>query len=209
MARKPIAGEVLTGVLLRSRRRCALCYGLNRELTLKPGQIAHLDRDAGNAAEDNLVFLCLEHHDAYDSRTSQSKGLTAGELRAFRAELHAAVSAAFALPATAPLAGHWIKVDEGSGEGSADLRLTPMPLSVNSFLVSGASAWAETPAHRTATGEIDFVAKLDQGALSFTRPAGAGGHYGLNLQWDGDRLVVTEQNPAEGMKFQGVYKKAP
>src|SRR5690606_6228538 len=40
-----------------------------------------------NNAVDNLVFLCFADHDEYDSRTSQSKGLTSEELRQYRAQL--------------------------------------------------------------------------------------------------------------------------
>jgi hypothetical protein len=65
-----------------------VCYGLNRDKTIRPGQIAHLDSNPSNNDEDNLVFLCLEHHDQYDSRTSQSKGLTESEVRHFRMELY-------------------------------------------------------------------------------------------------------------------------
>ncbi len=35
----------------------------------------------------NLVFLCLEHHDEFDGRTSQSKGLSAHEVKHYRAKL--------------------------------------------------------------------------------------------------------------------------
>src|SRR5688500_7944698 len=41
-----------------------------------------------NAAEDNLVFLCLEHHDEYDSTTRLSKGLREQEVRGWRDELY-------------------------------------------------------------------------------------------------------------------------
>jgi hypothetical protein len=77
----------MTAVLLRSRRRCCVCHGLNDDLTIKQGQIAHLDHNPSNNDEDNLVFLCLDHHDQYDSRTSQSKGLTEAEVRHFRMQL--------------------------------------------------------------------------------------------------------------------------
>lgn len=51
---------------------------------MKSGQICHIDRDRGNNDPDNLVFLCLEHHDLYDSTTRQSKGFTKAELRFYR-----------------------------------------------------------------------------------------------------------------------------
>lgn len=55
---------------------------------MKRGQIAHLDRDSANRAADNLAFLCLEHHDAYDGRISQSKGFVVSEVKQYRAELY-------------------------------------------------------------------------------------------------------------------------
>jgi hypothetical protein len=78
-------------LLQLSRRRCCLCFGLLGYLGLKKGQIAHLDRDASNNAIENLAFLCLDHHDEYDSRTSQSKGLTLKEVIAHRQALYEVV----------------------------------------------------------------------------------------------------------------------
>lgn len=77
-----------TEVLTRSRRRCCICFGLNRDVQVKSGQIAHLDGNSSNSEQDNLVFLCLEHHDQVDSRTSQSKNLTIQEVKKYREELH-------------------------------------------------------------------------------------------------------------------------
>jgi hypothetical protein len=70
-----------------SRRRCCVCFGLSNDTREKKGQVAHIDRDASNKARDNLVFLCFDHHDQYDSRTSQSKGLTMEEVSEYRAQL--------------------------------------------------------------------------------------------------------------------------
>ena len=55
---------------------------------MKKGQIAHLDGNWANNAEDNLAFLCFDHHDEYDSKTSQSKGLTEQEVKAYRKQLY-------------------------------------------------------------------------------------------------------------------------
>jgi DNA-binding MarR family transcriptional regulator len=55
---------------------------------VKAGQIAHPDGDRSNSTVDNLAFLCLVHHDQYDSRTSQSKNLTVEEVKTYRTELH-------------------------------------------------------------------------------------------------------------------------
>jgi hypothetical protein len=61
---------------------------------VKTGQIAHLDHNHNNNEPDNLAFLCLVHHDQYDSKTSQSKGLRENEIKRYRTELYTNVSAA-------------------------------------------------------------------------------------------------------------------
>src|SRR5215470_8609121 len=86
-ARATISSEVNADVLVTARRRCCVCFALSNDTEEKRGQVAHLDRNASNSARNNLVFLCLDHHDQYDSRTSQSKGLTVEELRQYRSQL--------------------------------------------------------------------------------------------------------------------------
>ena len=71
---------------------------MNQDDAEKKGQIAHLDRNASNNSPDNLAFLCLDHHDQYDSRPSQAKGLTIEEVKRYRTELLAFV--ALNLPAS-------------------------------------------------------------------------------------------------------------
>ncbi len=85
-AKIPKAAE--TQVLSRSGRRCCICVALSGDATVKQGQIAHLDQDASNNNVANLAFLCLEHHDQYDSRTSQSKGFTESEVTSYRDKLY-------------------------------------------------------------------------------------------------------------------------
>ncbi len=85
--RAAIHPDLVADVLVASRRRCCICFALSNDAAEKKGQIAHVDRDSSNATRDNLVFLCLDHHDQYDSRTSQSKGLTIEEVRRYRAQL--------------------------------------------------------------------------------------------------------------------------
>lgn len=88
MSRKRIPQPVETAVLTDSRRRCCICSALNFDSTQKQGQITHLDRDPSNNKPDNLVFLCLDHHDQYDTRTSQSKNLTITEVKNYRSQLY-------------------------------------------------------------------------------------------------------------------------
>jgi len=90
-ARKPIPNATELSVLDLSRRRCALCYRQNGDLAEKRGQLAHLDGNPANFADDNLAFLCLDHHSLYDSRTSQHKNYTVAEVKAARAALYEAI----------------------------------------------------------------------------------------------------------------------
>src|SRR5215510_508909 len=79
-------------VLTKSARRCALCYGLDGNLRRRRGQIAHIDHDRTNSAEDNLGYLCFDHHDEYDSKTSQSKRITPREFQNYRDRLYEAIA---------------------------------------------------------------------------------------------------------------------
>lgn len=78
-------------VLSLSARRCALCFGIDGDFSEKAGQIAHLDRNRQNNDASNLAFLCLRHHDEFDSTRSQSKGYLMTEVFRYRSELHNAV----------------------------------------------------------------------------------------------------------------------
>jgi hypothetical protein len=92
--RVAIPAAVQEEVLTKSARRCAFCFGLDGKLdAVMQGQIAHVDRDNTKTAFDDLAWLCLVHHDAYDSKTSQSKGLIPGELRIYRDRLYVMIAA--------------------------------------------------------------------------------------------------------------------
>jgi len=87
--RSTTSRAVETRVLLAARRRCCLCYFLHHRDEVRKGQIAHLNQNPADSRFSNLVWLCLEHHDEYDSRTSQAKGITQGEVVAYRNRLYA------------------------------------------------------------------------------------------------------------------------
>lgn len=86
--RKKLPTDVEADILIKSKRRCSLCFGLNNDFDEKAGQIAHLDKNRNNHTFDNLAFLCFVHHDKYDSRTSQSKNYTIHEIKKYREELY-------------------------------------------------------------------------------------------------------------------------
>ncbi len=90
--RKSIPTKIEKEILVKSARRCCLCYGLRGDFSEKRGQIAHIDHNPSNNSLGNLVFLCFEHHDAYDARTSQSKGFIKYEVMFYRNILFADVS---------------------------------------------------------------------------------------------------------------------
>jgi hypothetical protein len=96
--RPKVSAAVEVRILTLSRRRCSLCYGLYGNVDPHQGQIAHVDRDRTNNVEDNLAFLCLPHHDDYDSRRSQSKRYTSDELRKYRADLYERMAELPSLP---------------------------------------------------------------------------------------------------------------
>jgi len=110
--RKTTAASTETSVLAKSARRCALCFFLKGDLSEKLGQIAHFDQDPSNSAEDNLAFMCLEHHSQYDSRTSQHKNYTTGEVKTARARLYDLVTSGEYL--SAPASKAYIEADRAT-----------------------------------------------------------------------------------------------
>lgn len=86
--RVAIPTDIEADVLIKSKRRCCLCYGINYYLDEKAGQIAHLDKDNSNSKFDNLAYMCFDHHDRYDTRTSQSKNYTIKETKYYRNQLY-------------------------------------------------------------------------------------------------------------------------
>ncbi len=88
MRRKHLNERLAARVAFASRRRCCLCFGLLDIDEPRKGQVAHLNGDSGDDRFDNLVYLCLDHHDELDGTTSQSKGLISAEVRAHRDRLY-------------------------------------------------------------------------------------------------------------------------
>lgn len=90
--RKKVQSDTEAAVLAKSARRCTLCFHLKGDLSEKIGQIAHLDDNPANNKEDNLAWMCLEHHCTYDSKTKQHKNYTLREVKTARAKLHGIVA---------------------------------------------------------------------------------------------------------------------
>lgn len=80
--------KVEAAVLMAARRRCCLCVFLHGRADVRKGQLAHLNRNPRDYRFENLVWLCFDHHDEYDARPSQAKGLMQSELRQYRDRLY-------------------------------------------------------------------------------------------------------------------------
>lgn len=221
--RKPISQDVQTSVLLHSRRRCSICFGLNRDTTLKVGQIAHIDRNNANTSEDNLIFLCFIHHDEYDSSTSQRKGLTSGEIKQFRSELYGSIGKAFSVqvhfgevtvPTEDPYAGQYTRL--GTGNDSAELELTPIPDSPTGeprYAITGFALWGVNRSSGPNMGELVFIGEVVDGVIDVSLPKfGDEQRYVVKVLFRDDCLTVTEENwlGVHGMNvtFQGEYRRS-
>jgi len=200
-------------VLVLSRRRCCVCFALNRDTTLKRGQIAHLNHNSGNSDLGNLVYLCLEHHNEYDSRTSQAKGLTLNELRQFRIELHEALERAWNAPvrfgeielaAADPLSGRFVRKGEFD---FAELQLEK--LGPNRVRVSGVALWGihrESPSNGVLEFEVNVTGKV----ATFVDDM-PDGEYRLQLTFLNEALVAHESRVAgyfgHNVTFAGVFTR--
>ena len=214
MSRARTSNAVEDQVLLRCRRRCAICFGQSRDTTIKSGQIAHLDQNASNSALNNLVFLCLECHDKYDGTTSQSKGLTLGEVRQFRDELHEAIASEWnapvsfvgAEPPIQTIAGHYVR--EGPNE---EAEFDVSILADGRVRVEGFALWGTSRSRGPNIGDLAFVAPVINNSTIFLEETPVG-EYHLELAFGPDGLVATESgannfNFGMNVSFGGQYKR--
>lgn len=216
MARKQIPPSSQAKVLLQARRRCCICFGLNRDTAIRQGQIAHLDDNASNNAEDNLAFLCFDHHDQYDSSTRQSKNFTPLEVKNFRAELHTAISLAFNAPVLFGeaqetvyfISGHYIRAGEYE---SAELKI--QRLTDGRYHVTGSALYGTHREYGPNIGELDFIGDLIGDTIEYcwSYPS-ENKKYRALLQFSEDGLAVIEENWVGifgmNVNFTGHYYKA-
>jgi len=218
MPRKPLSPERQAAVLRRTRRRCCICFGLNRDTSIKQGQIAHLDHDASNDGEDNLVFLCLACHDTYDSTSSQSKNYTIAEVNAFRHELEGAIAIAFGQPiqfgeaksaARPGHSGQYIRT--GTGSDSAELMIKELP--GGEFRVVGEALFGTHRENGPNLGTLDFLSLLENNVLTFEdKTTWSDTPYRARITFvEGGLEFEEESNPGYfgmNVSFIGTYVKA-
>ena len=213
-SRSGLSSESEKKVLLSSRRRCALCFGLNRDASVKQGQIAHLDRDRSNNKLENLTFLCLDHHDQYDSRMSQSKGLKSTELKYYRAELEEALRFAFLAPIELHKDQTAMKEWEGifrweTANASAELQIFKSAKGEpDCYWVSGLAFWGTQNLYGPHTGDFDEDAVLKGNRLVLKNQ-----DYELSMALTGSGLSSQETCGCGmfGMNvtFEGQYRRVP
>lgn len=159
--------------------------------------------------------MCFEHHDQYDTSTSQSKGLTPREARRFRKELHEVIERAWNQPvaigeakirARGDVSGHYVREGEFS---SAELQVSTL-LNGN-VRVTGMALWGKTRDYGPNFGELDFEAELRDNRAVFSDSSVGGDEYCLELHFEGDRLISTEKYVVGyfGMNasFEGEYRR--
>lgn len=178
---------------------------------------ANLDRDAANPALDDLVFLCLEHHDQFDSRTSQSRGLTSAEVRHFRDELVAAISHTWRQPIQIGdglvevhpqdgVSGRWVRGDDFDSAELAVEFVGNARIRVCGFALHG-KTWDIGPNF----GDLEFESELVHGIASHSKERGSGREYALSLRFTGASVIATEDGAfghlGAGAHFGGEYRR--
>jgi len=223
MARKRMPTEAETATLVESRRRCCICFSLQRKTEMEAGQIAHLDGNNSNHSPANLAFLCLKHHDEYDSSTSQSKGFKIQEVKTYKKELLDWLGSALSqkvhygvlsLPIDDPYAGQWIRL--GSDNDPAEIRIIPPPESPEGhvrYFVTGTACHGFAREFGPNLGFLDFYSEItEEKSLIYDRSTFSGVAITeliftqdgcLRLQEDG---VFGEYGL--GVTFEGVYQRA-
>lgn len=230
MTRRRISANVQKAILVNSRRRCVICYGLHRDISIKHGQIAHLDQDPSNNNENNLAFMCMIHHDEYDSTTRQRKNFTLEEVKHYRDELYTAVSTAFdPIPVLGfsgttqvaqeaevdHLTGHYIL--DTDFHQSAELKITR--LIDGRFHVSGMALWGTDRPGGPHMGDVDFITELVENVLVYTDDLNLSNNleqeqssYAMHINFREGGLVVTELESSKApfginVRFAGDYTK--
>lgn len=215
MSRKKIPTEIQTQVLIQCRRRCCICYGLEKDYRIKKGQIAHINNNKNDNRLDNLAFLCLPHHDEYDSITSQSKNLTKNEVREFRKELQNEIDEIWKKPIgignqkssniNKSISGRYIR--EGFNE-QAELEV--LYLGNDRIKVSGISFWGIKNEFGPNIGDLDFEIDLIKDKAVYSEKTG-GELYRIFMEFNEDQLIINEDYVigifGMNVTFGGTYNK--
>jgi len=209
VTRKRVPDDIQAKVLLLSRRRCTICYGISRDSAVKRGQIAHIDHENTNNKLDNLAFLCLVHHDEYDTTTRQSKGLTKLEVKAMREELYESIEAALDAPITLTaefeFESKWDGLYRwGNSNASAEIEISESVK--GSFQVRGLAFWGIDRELGPNLCDFDCVSKIDGQRLLVHDEL-----TDLEIVLHQKGITVVEHNISAGLNvtFAGAYERVP
>lgn len=208
--RKAIPPHTVDLLFARCRRRCCMCYSLERDNKMKNLQIAHINRDASNNTIENLAALCLEHHNQYDSIMRQSKNFTPTELKRYKTELETYIEIEWNKPM--PL-NDKISTDIFTGfysyssydrEANLDIKY----IGGNVLKVSGLALYGTETKEAPHTGDLDFVVTLNGTKAIFTDEFD-NQSCGIEITFLGDRISVVDNYPfgyfGANVSFNGIY----
>lgn len=209
--RKKPTDNITTVLLGKCRRRCCMCFSLDRDARQKNGQIAHIDRVSSNSSIDNLAYLCLEHHNAYDSKMSQSKNYTPHELFSYKTELENYIFTEW----NKPILNSEISRDVFSGKyshsrenASADIEITY--IGGNVMQVQGMAFWGTESEFGPNIGELDCIAVLDGNKATF-KDKFHDEEYIFEITFLGSKIFISDNNImgyyGNGVCFTGEYYK--
>jgi hypothetical protein len=213
--RKPFKPNIEESILTSSRRRCAICYGLHKDITIKSGQIAHLDQDPSNNDLNNLCFLCFDHHDKYDSKTSQSKGFTILEVQKYRKELYTVITTEWNKPPVFNSFDTLVSKDGFEGhyifEGSNEIAEFDIKnIGNNAYQVQGLSLWGTKSLSAPHTGSLDFISSTRDKKIYFADRIGTE-WYNVEIKFADNGIEVLEQSKTGyhglNVTFNGKYRK--
>jgi len=157
------------------------------------------------------VFLCLDHHDQYDSETRQSKNLTIQEVKNFRNELQTHIKEIWY---QAPkFEGVTVDIYSGRYERGNDFESSELDIKYigdNLIQVRGFALWGKTREFGPNIGELDFIAEVQGNKVMFTDKL-FNEEYRLELTFYGQKLAAEEKYIVGyfGMNasFEGEYYK--
>ena len=77
--RKKIPQPTEARLMFNADHTCCICQQKG-----KPVQINHMDGDPSNNDYDNLIVLCLDHHEVVSRKSHMAKGYSVGELKLYK-----------------------------------------------------------------------------------------------------------------------------
>jgi hypothetical protein len=188
-----------------------MCFALGRDARQKQGQVAHIDRNSDNSAIENLAYLCLTHHDHYDTVSRQSKNYLPSELRAYKEELERYIASEWNKPIISE--NSYIDVFSGSYHSeseNSEANLQIKYVGENIVQITGMAFYGTKSEYGPNMGELDCIAQITGNKAIFVDKV-YDNTYRLEVTFLGNRLAVEDSGAfgyfGAGANFSGVYYK--